>query len=277
MTMTNDFPTDQPISFEGSPQNTANDLPCTQSIAELKHFQGDLDFQFSFAFQPIVNARTREIISFEALVRGPQGQPSEDVLQHVYDENVFQFDQTCHRKAIHLASKLKIRHGLHLNLFPHAIYQTGMSIRATLQASLKYKFDTEDIIFELIETQKLANNRQLIDLVRMYHEFGFQTAIDDFGSGYSGLNLLVEYQPNFIKFDRNLICNIHNDPVRQTVVQGILAICAKLQIQVLAEGVETVEEFDWLRRANVDLFQGYYFALPAFEALPDVASEVFRV
>src|SRR3990172_3824214 len=110
-----------------------------ETIQELKHFQGDLDFQFSFAFQPIVNARTREIISFEALVRGPLGEPSDDVLKHVYDENVFQFDQTCHRKAIHLAGKLKIRHGLHLNLFPHALYQTGMNIRATLQASLKYR------------------------------------------------------------------------------------------------------------------------------------------
>ncbi len=247
------------------------------STRELKHFQENADFQFSFAFQPIVNARTRAIISFEALVRGPQGQPSEEVLKYVYDENVFQFDQTCHRKAIHLASKLKIKHGLHLNLFPHAIYQTGMSIRATLQASLKYNFATENIIFELIETQKLANNRQLIDLVRMYHEFGFQTAIDDFGSGYSGLNLLVEYQPNFIKFDRNLISNIDKEPVRQTVVRGILAICTKLHIKVMAEGVETVEEFDWLRRNHVDLFQGYYFAFPAFEALPDVAAHLFKV
>ena len=247
------------------------------SPRELMHFKGNADFQFSFAFQPIVNARTREIISFEALVRGPQGEPSEEVLKHVFDENVFQFDQTCHRKAIHLASKLKIKHGLHLNLFPHAIYQTGMSIRATLQASLKYKLSTENIIFELIETQKLANNRQLIDLVRMYHEFGFQTAIDDFGSGYSGLNLLVEYQPNFIKFDRHLISNIHKEPVRQTVVQGILAICEKLHIDVMAEGVETVEEFDWLRRNHVDLFQGYYFAFPAFEALPDVATDLFKV
>jgi EAL domain-containing protein (putative c-di-GMP-specific phosphodiesterase class I) len=244
---------------------------------ELNTFEGNADFQFSFAFQPIVNARKREIISFEALVRGPQGEPSEEVLKHVYDENVFQFDQTCHRKAIHLASKLKIKHGLHLNLFPHAIYQTGMNIRATLRASLKYKFSTENIIFELIETQKLANNRQLIDLVRMYHEFGFQTAIDDFGSGYSGLNLLVEYQPNFIKFDRNLISNIDKDPVRQTVVQGILTICAKLHIDVMAEGVETVEEFDWLQRNHVELFQGYYFAYPGFEALPEVATDLFKI
>jgi len=248
-----------------------------ESVQPLKHFEGNADFQFSFAFQPIVNARTREIISFEALVRGPQGQPSEEVLKHVFDENAFQFDQTCHRKAIHLASKLKIKHGLHLNLFPHALYQTGMSIRATLRASMKYKFASENIIFELIETQKLANNRQLIDLVRMYHEFGFQTAIDDFGSGYSGLNLLVEYQPNFIKFDRNLISNIERDPIRQTVVQGVLAICAKLHIHVMAEGVETVEEFDWLRRHHVNLFQGYYFAFPAFEALPDVATDLFKV
>lgn len=238
---------------------------------------GEIDFEFSFAFQPIVNARNREIISFEALVRGPKGQPAKDVFSQVKKQQIFSFDQACRKKAIKMASNLNLHHQLNLNLFPHALYQTGMNIRATLQAAMEYSFPQENIVFEITETEKLTDNRQLVQLIRMYKEFGFQTAIDDFGSGYAGLNLLVEYWPNWIKLDRALIANIHEDHVRQVVVEGILFICKKLKIQLMAEGVEKAEEYDWLRKNGINIFQGYYFAHPAFEALPEVDRTLFSV
>jgi len=238
---------------------------------------GEIDFEFSFAFQPIVNAKNKEIISFEALVRGPKGQPAKEVFSKVKQQQIFNFDQACRKKAIQLASSLHLQHQLNLNLFPHAIYQTGMNIRATLQAALQYRFPQENIVFEITETEKLTDNRQLVELIRMYKEFGFQTAIDDFGSGYAGLNLLVEYCPNWIKLDRALIANIHEDHVRQIVVEGIQLICNKLSIQLMAEGVETAEEYDWLRKNGINIFQGYYFAHPAFEALPEVDRTLFLV
>lgn len=238
---------------------------------------GEIEFEFSFAFQPIVDARTKEIISFEALVRGPEGQPASEIFSKVTSDQIYDFDQACRKKAIQLASSLHLKHHLNLNLFPHALYQTGMNIRATLQAALQYKFPQENIVFEITESVKISDNRQLVHLLRMYKEFGFQTAIDDFGSGYAGLNLLVEYCPNWIKLDRTIIANIHDDPVRQTVVEGMQYICNKLNIQMLAEGVETVEEFDWLRKNGVNIFQGYYFAYPAFEQLPEVNRSLFSV
>jgi EAL domain-containing protein (putative c-di-GMP-specific phosphodiesterase class I) len=89
------------------------------------------------------------------------------------------------------------------------------------------------------------------------------------------LKLLVEYQPNYVKLDRNLIADIHGNEVKQTVVQGIGFICKKLGVGLMAEGVERFEEFSWLRGAGVSLFQGYYFAPPAFEALPEVAAGLY--
>ena len=238
---------------------------------------GEIEFEFSFAFQPIVDSRSKEIISFEALVRGPNGQPAADVFAQVNKELFFSFDQACRVKAIQLASSLHIHHQLNLNLFPHALYQTGMNIRATLQAAWQYNFPQENIIFEITETEKLTDNRQLVDLIRMYQEFGFQTAIDDFGSGFAGLNLLVEYCPNWIKLDRSIIADVHDDYVKQTVIEGMHFICKKLNIQMMAEGVEKAEEYEWLRRNGVNIFQGYYFAQPAFEALPEVDRTLFSV
>ena len=98
------------------------------------------------------------------------------------------------------------------------------------------------------------------------------TAIDDFGMGYSGLKLLLDYQPNYIKLDRNLIANIQWDKVKQSVFSGVQQMCNDLSIKLVAEGVETADEYAWLQNAGVDIFQGYYFARPAFEAFPQVES-----
>jgi EAL domain-containing protein (putative c-di-GMP-specific phosphodiesterase class I) len=133
----------------------------------------------------------------------------------------------------------------------------------------------ENIVFEVLETESLTDQRNLIQYLRIIQDFGFKTAIDDFGAGYSGLNLLVKYQPNYIKLDRELIGNIHQDCVKQSIVSGIQQICKPLAIEIVAEGVETADEFHWLNDAGISIFQGYYFARPAFEALPDVANKVF--
>src|SRR5512141_851469 len=83
---------------------------------------GGVDFEFSFAFQPIVNAAAREVISFEALVRGPRGEPSAEVFAKVPRKNLYRFDQACREKAIHMARCLNIQTRLNINLFPNAIH-----------------------------------------------------------------------------------------------------------------------------------------------------------
>ena len=89
------------------------------------------------------------------------------------------------------------------------------------------------------------------------------------------MKLLVEYQPHYIKLDRHLIGNIQQDFVRQRIFSGIRRICNSLAIHIVAEGVESAGEYLWLQEAGVRFFQGYYFARPAFEALPDVANKVY--
>lgn len=237
---------------------------------------GEIDFEFSFAFQPIVDVRNRKTISFEALVRGPRGEPSASVFAQVARYNFPKFDEICRRKAIYLASRLKIPNRLNLNLFAPGIYEVDLSISATFHASINSGIPVENIIFEVLETESLTDHRNLLQYLQIIQNFGFKTAIDDFGVGYSGLKLLVEYQPNYIKLDRFIISNIHQDFVKQSIFSGIRQICKPLSIEIVAEGVETADEYHWLVEAGVSFFQGYYFARPAFEALPDVANKVFN-
>ncbi len=239
------------------------------------HNRGEIGFEFSFAFQPIVDVRNREIISYEALVRGPHGEPSASVFAQVPIHNYMHFDDVCRRKAIHLASRLKIPNQLNLNLHTSSIYEVDQNITATFKASKQSGIPVENIVFEVLETANLTDHRNLIKYLRIIQDFGFQTAIDDFGVGYSGLKLLVAYQPNYIKLDRDIISNIQQEHVKQSIFRGIQQICTPLSIEIVAEGVETAEEYHWLNEAGVSIFQGYYFARPAFEALPDVANRVF--
>lgn len=229
-----------------------------------------LDFDFTMAFQPIINCQTREIFGYEALVRGLNNESAYSIISKVNDHNRYLFDQLCRVKAIALAAKLNIQTMLSINFLPNAIYQPERCIRTTLAAAKEYNFPTERIMFEFTEVEKLDDNKHIQRVVEYYQKLGFTTATDDFGSGYSGLNLLADFQTDIIKFDMELIRNIDQEPVRQAIVRSCLTMFADLKVTPLAEGIETLGEYHWLRAAGIELMQGYLFAKPGFERLPEV-------
>ena len=102
------------------------------------------------------------------------------------------------------------------------------------------------------------------------------TAIDDFGAGHSGLNMLADFQPDIIKIDMALTRAVNTDRVRYEIARAVIDLCAKLHISVVAEGVETLEEAVTLRELGVRLMQGYLFARPAAEQLPAVPPSTFE-
>lgn len=232
-------------------------------------------FDLSFAFQPIVRASTRSITSYEALARGPAGQGFIHVKNQITKDNLYHFDQTCRVRAIELATRLGMTTSLNINFTPNAVYRPELCIRTTLAAAKEYGFPLEKIHFEVTEGEEVHEKSHLVNIIQAYKKLGFTTAIDDFGAGYSGLNLLAEFQPDYIKIDRDLIDHIDQKPAKQAIIQGILLTCSILHIDVLAEGVERQEEYRWLVDHGVDLFQGYYFAHPGFEHLPEVADNKF--
>lgn len=125
-------------------------------------------------------------------------------------------------------------------------------------------------MFEFTEVEKIEDSELIKSIVEYYNKLGFKTAIDDFGSGYSGLGLLADFQTNIVKFDMGLIRDIDKDRARQSIIKNCLNIFRELNITPLAEGVETKEEFIYLRESGIELMQGYLFAKPGFECLPQV-------
>ncbi|MBU2427983.1 MAG: EAL domain-containing protein, partial [Gammaproteobacteria bacterium] len=100
-----------------------------------------------------------------------------------------------------------------------------------------------------------------------YAKRGFITAIDDFGAGYADLSWLDSLKPQVLKLDMALSRDIEQFPAKQKVVQDILQLCLEVNTQVLAEGVETRAELDYLAGLGIRFFQGYYFAKPQLEYL----------
>ena len=237
-------------------------------------YNDELDFEFEYAYQPIVDIGTRSVYAHEALVRGPNGESAYSVLSQVDDTNRYMFDQACRVKAIAGAARLGIQEFLSINFLPNAVYRPAACIRSTFAAALKYGFPIERIIFEVTEGEQVMDRAHLVNIFKEYRRFGFKTAIDDFGAGYAGLNQLASFQPDIIKIDMDLVRDIDTYIPKQVIVQGIVTMCASLGIKVLAEGIETAAERDFLRDAGVSLMQGYLFGKPAFMAIgviPDAA------
>lgn len=245
--------------------NIDDRLACGQCAGD-----DDLGFDFTMAFQPIVDLQKKTIFGYEALVRGLNEESAYSVIKKVTEDNRYLFDQLCRIKAISLAAELEVDAMLSINFLPNAVYKPERCIRTTLEAARKYGFPTRQIMFEFTEVERVKDGGFIKRIVDYYQKLGFVTAIDDFGAGYAGLSLLADFQTDLVKIDMGLIRNISHDHARQCITRNCINLCRDLNITPLAEGVESREEMLWLRDAGVSLMQGYFFARPGFERLPEV-------
>lgn len=229
-----------------------------------------LDFEFTMAFQPIVDLRADRIWGYEALVRGLDGESAGDILKKVTDENRYRFDQACRVKAVELAAELfpQDKSRLSINFMPNAVYEPAACIRTTLIAAAKTGFDPRRIMFEFTENEPFLDTDHVQKIINEYKRQGFITAIDDFGAGFSGLNALARFTPDLLKIDMDLIRDIHLSKTRHAIVTGIQKMCRLLDVTLLAEGIETAEEAACLQDIGITLMQGYYFGRPQTGTLP---------
>lgn len=227
-------------------------------------------FDFTMAFQPIVDIETRTVFAYEALLRGKQQQLAGEMLGRIAGENMYAFDQSCQIKAIEMAAQLGIAKSgasVSINFMPGAVDHPENCIRTTLDAATRVGLPMEQIIFEMTEDERIADRTHLRNVFHEYRRLGLRTAIDDFGAGYAGLTLLAEFQPDVVKIDRALVDGIDVSSVAQSIVRAIVQVCKGMDIKLVAEGIERPREAMVLTDLGVRYMQGYLFARPAFEAL----------
>ena len=238
----------------------ANFLPASAS-------KPPADKDYTFAFQPILDVNKEQVFSYEALLRGKNNESALEILEDVHTADINVFDNQCNLHAIHLAAHLGLSTHLNLNIIPSSMTRLPEAITEILESLDKFNILPQQIILEILENEVIEDISAFLQATYQYRDSGLRFAIDDFGAGYAGLNLLAEFQPDYIKLDRELIAGVHDKGPRQAIVFGILRTCFDLGIDIIAEGIESREEYLWLKDAGISLMQGFFLAKPAFEQL----------
>lgn len=217
-------------------------------------------------FQPIVNVRERQILGYEALIRGPEDSPYFKPLHLFGGARELGMDVEleilCRKCSIREFMQLGLRGKLFLNISPGALLNPGFRKGRTLQYLQEYDISPARVVIEITEHQETKGYRLLSDALAHYRGMGFTVALDDLGAGYSGLRLWSELLPDFIKIDKHFVRRINSDRIKASFVTNLLRMSSASNCQLIAEGVEDLEELKTLQRIGITYAQGYYFARP---------------
>lgn len=225
---------------------------------------------FGMAYQPILDLHKRTPVAFEALLRGPNGEGALNVLSWIKNEKRLAFDIACHIKAIETAAALQIPCNLHINLTVDTALQPSSCIQTILPVIDRTNLEREQMVFEIPDDRRMRNYERLNKIIDEYHEYGFRVAIDNLGVDEYDMNLLLETNPDMVKVDLSLIQDCNEYAKKRAIVASIIAIGKELDIDVVAEGIETPEELTILQQMNMPKGQGYLLGRPKFESLtPD--------
>lgn len=225
---------------------------------------------FIMAFQPIVNAQTRTVFAYEALVRGPEGEPAQAILDLLTPANRPAFDRACRARAMLEAQQLGLENHLCINFLPETIFHPEADIAYTLSIARDCAFPPERLIFEVVDTGQRMDLLHLQRVFRTYQREGVQVAMDltDLAEGSADLNLLDLLRPDMVKLDVHQILAITNSRSPRLIGETVARICRSYAIRFVAEGVESLEEWQAFRDMGVELFQGFLCAIPETRRLP---------
>lgn len=231
-----------------------------------------------FAFQPIFTMDGGALFGYEALLR-PTGLWS-GPLHLIEDARKSGLSISLELACCEAAIREFVRQGLPGKLFLNLGAPTMAAIGATrnplLAAAIANDLLPSRIVVELTEREPILDFDRVFETTRSLRSCGLGIALDDYGSGYSGMHLWLEIQPDIIKIDRYFVSNLHASPAKCEAVRSMVHLAGKLGTRLLAEGIETRAELAVLRDLGVPLAQGYLLGLPAIEPSrgipPDVAA-----
>lgn len=226
-------------------------------------------------FHAIWDLRNDSVYGWECLTRGlsPEGGtiPPMRLFSVAAATNMtFPLDRLARQTALRNAHAAALPGRLFINFLPTAIYDPVFCLKTTVDLAMTLGLDPSRIVFEVVESEHIRDEDHLKTIVDYYRDKGFRVALDDVGSGYSSLNLLVALNPDVIKVDLKIVRGIDSQPANQAVFEALVGIARKTGALVLAEGVETAAELAWCRDHGADLAQGFFWGPP--EAHPDLST-----
>lgn len=225
-----------------------------------------LDESIYSVYEPIVDVGTRTVFGYEALARGPVGTPFHSPMNlfgaAVEHGLVFELDCVCRASGLRGAVDFPEGTKLFLNVLPTSIHDPNFRTDRLIETLAECQLSPQDVVFEISEQESIRDFAAFREMRDEYRTLGFQFALDDTGSGYAGLEALIELQPEFIKIDRNMVSGVDEDPSRQEVLAALLGIAEKMGAKVIGEGLDRLEELEMLGELGIHFGQGWLFGHP---------------
>jgi len=225
--------------------------------------------EFEMYYQPQVDIKTGKIISAEALIRWNDPKkgliPPNDFIPIAEESALINDIGEWVTKTVCKQAKIWQDKGLHItiaiNLSPNQLkYQNiPQMIDNSLQSS---KCNPKLLEIEITESAIMQNVKEGLELLHTIKARGIRIAIDDFGTGYSSLAYLKQFPIDVLKIDKSFVDNLPFNPDDTAITKAIISMSKALGYQVLAEGVETKEQLEFLKAENCDIYQGYYKSQP---------------
>jgi diguanylate cyclase (GGDEF)-like protein len=216
---------------------------------------------FSFAYQPIVRAKTWEVFGYEGLCRPALDifpTPSDLILTAERAGMLRKLGRVLREMAIEPLSRLNNGGCIFVNVHPYELNDPDLLKEG---GSLFEEFSSR-IVFEVTEAGKIRDYAQFRLALAKLRERGFRVALDDLGAGYSGLNALALLEPDFVKLDAALLRGVDSDNRKSRLIKHILEYAVGEGVQVIAEGIETEQETRVVTDLGCPLLQGFHFAPP---------------
>ncbi|CQR46370.1 putative membrane protein YjcC [Paraliobacillus sp. PM-2] len=220
-------------------------------------------------YQPILTA-DKQIYGYELLARF-----NDSTGQTIYPDVIFDaarkrgrlyaLDRLCRLTAVRHAANIPDNKKAFINFIPTSIYSPAFCLRSTTRLAEQLHLDTDRLVFEVVETDKVDDVNHLKDILHYYRNRGFNYALDDVGEGFSTINLLTDLKPNVMKLDMKYVQGVTKDRKKQQAAILFLEKANEIGSIPLAEGIETEEDFMWLKQRGYQLFQGYLFGKPTPE------------
>ncbi len=217
-------------------------------------------------YQPIVSLENGSVFGYEALSR-----ITDDNLQMGIEELFFtadtlnkswELESLCRMKALQCSAKAKNERHLFINVNPNIIHDENFKEGFTREKLSEYGIQPDNVTFEITERVSTLHSNLFFESISHYKSQNYGIAIDDVGSGFSGLNVIVDVKPSFIKLDMHLIRNIDKDETKLLLCKALTDFCKGAGIKLIAEGIESEEELRQLIKLGVDYGQGYFLGIP---------------
>lgn len=223
---------------------------------------------YSTAFQPIVDTGTRRPIGFESLLRGPEGTLLADpgrlfnAAGYLPEDTRLTLDRACIDSAVRTGKNLPDKSLIFINIMGGTMVRMTSMLNEFLSLLGELQIDPARIVFEVSETTNRELTEHIAAVLRLLRRSGIRVALDDIGVRSPYLYHLLYLEPEFIKLDRIFVKGIDRDSRKQDLVHCMTGMAKTMGGRLIAEGIETAQEFEVMKALGVPLTQGYYLGRP---------------